>query len=122
MRILVVDDTEEVRVVVEELLICYGHEVRSASSGKEALALLESYAPDIVITNRRMPEMSGEELIRHIKESKPHLPIVLMTGDDLSPTERRVITGAGASAIVIKPFSIEELAKAVLHGRTWENA
>lgn len=109
MRVLVVDDTEEIRAVVEELLLFLGHHVRSAVNGREALAMLECYAPDIVVTDRRMPGMSGEELIRHIKASKPHLPIVLMTGDDLSLTERSAIAAAGANTILTKPFSKEEL-------------
>ncbi len=104
MKILVVDDDESVRAVTEELLLDLGHQVCSVASGKEALTLLERYTPDIVITDRRMPGMSGEELIRRIRDSKPHLFIVLMTGDDLSLTEQRVITGAGASVIISKPF------------------
>ncbi len=111
MKILVVDDTELIRVMVEDLLLFLGHQVRSVASGKEALTLLERYIPDIVVTDRRMPGMSGEELIRHIRTSKPDLPIVLMTGDDLSDFERDVIHAVGASAIIPKPFPEVELGR-----------
>lgn len=105
MRVLVVGENPEVRKAVSKLIARLGHKVVEASSGRGALALLEYYKPDIVFTDRRMPGMSGEELIRQIKASKPHLPIVLMTTDDLSDIERSVITAAGASAILHKPFS-----------------
>ena len=115
MRILVVDDSEGVRDLVEKLLQFLGHEVRLAANGKEALDILEGFGPDIVVTDRRMPRMSGEELIRQIKQGKPNLPVILMTGDDLSSAARNVIAATGADGILNKPFSEEDLTKALDH-------
>ena len=111
MKILVVDDNEKTHEILKELLLFLGHQVQTTARGTEAITMLERILPDIVITDRRMPGMSGEELIRKIKESLPHLPIILMTADFLSNTERKVITAAGASDIITKPFSEEELAR-----------
>jgi len=108
MKILVVDDSEGMRLMLEDLLGYLGHEVQLAASGQEALALLERYAPDIVVTDRRMPRMSGEELIGHIRSLWPSLPIVMMTGDALAPAVERTIFAAGASAVLSKPFRAEE--------------
>ncbi len=113
MKILVVDDNENIRELVKELLLFLGHQVQETAKGTEAIAMLEHFIPDIVITDRRMPGMSGEELIRKIKESLPHLPIILMTGDHLSIAERVVIAAAGASSILSKPFSEKELERAL---------
>ena len=115
MKVLVIDDTESIRIVVEELLLFLGHRVCSVASGKEALDILEGFGPDIVVTDRRMPRMSGEELIRQIKQGKPNLPVILMTGDDLSSAERNVIAATGADGILNKPFSEEDLTKALDH-------
>ena len=115
MRVLVVDDDPNIRGLVQDNFLSLDHEVRSAASGREALALLDKYTPDIVVTDRRMPEMNGEELIGRIKETKPHLLIffVLMTGDDLSPAERSVARAAGVDEIITKPFSEEKLEKVI---------
>lgn len=113
MKILVVDDNEKTREIVKELLLYLGHQAQATARGIEAIAMLKHLAPDIVITDRRMSGMSGEELIRRIKESLPHLPIILMTADFLSIAERRVIAAAGASSILSKPFSEEELERAL---------
>ena len=113
MKILVVDDNQKTCELVKELLLYLGHQVQATARGTEAIAMLERILPDIVITDRRMPGMSGEELIRKIKESLPHLPIILMTADFLSNTERKVINAAGANSILSKPFSEEELEMAL---------
>ena len=78
-RILVVDDEKNYLVVLSALLSGEGYEVLAAPGGVRALALAEEDEPDLVITDMRMPQMSGLELIQKLKERHPDLPTVVMT-------------------------------------------
>ncbi|GEM_PF-1387540 len=111
MKVLVVDDTESVREMLEELLCFHGYHIRFMASDRKALALLEYYALDTVVTDYRMPEMTGKELIRYIREKKPQMRFIVMTGDDLSVAQWRELIAISAYTILRKPFSEEELAR-----------
>lgn len=113
VNVLVVDDVQTIRELLAEMLVSRGYEVQSAVGGWGALAILERFKPDVVITDRRMPEMSGEELIRHIRRKSKRQPIILMTGDSLLPVEEAVIKAVGADYILKKPFKIRELVAAI---------
>jgi len=93
-----------VRSVLSKLLTLKGHTVQVASSGAEALSLVETETFDLVFTDHGMPEMSGRQLARSLKRRFPQLPIVLLTGD----------TEAGSAdedvnVVLPKPFKIDEL-------------
>ena len=79
-HILIVDDEPLVRRSLSEFLTLQGYSVSSAANGKEALGLLATYTADIVITDIRMPELDGLQLLKHIKQDYPHTPVILMTG------------------------------------------
>ena len=104
VRVLVVDDEEMVRSIVTQLLSLNDHEVDRASSGSEALALFEKNHYDIVFTDFGMPEMTGAELARHLRERAPTLPVILLTG--YTDTEEAV---DDVDDILSKPFKLEEL-------------
>jgi len=104
VRVLVVDDEEMVRSIVTQLLSLNDHEVDRASSGSEALALFEKKHYDIVFTDFGMPEMTGAELARHLRERAPNLPVILLTG--YTDTEEAV---DDVDDILSKPFKLEEL-------------
>jgi signal transduction histidine kinase/ActR/RegA family two-component response regulator len=81
LSVLLVDDEELVRVGTAEMIRDLGHEVTHASGGAEALARLEAgLRPDVVITDYKMPRMDGAELARRVRETLPHVPILLITG------------------------------------------
>ena len=80
LRVLVVDDKEAARDLVTELLEADGHWVEAVPDGVEALARLAEARFDIVVTDRSMPAMSGDELARTIKESGTPLPVLMITG------------------------------------------
>ena len=102
--ILVVDDEQMVRSVLQKLLSLNGHAVSEAASGAEALSLVDEQEFDLVFTDHGMPNMNGRELARALRRRLPHLPIILLTGD----TE---IAEAGehVDAIVEKPFQVDNL-------------
>ncbi len=104
VSVLVVDDEEMVRSTVTRLLSLNGHEVDRASSGAEALTMFGENEYDIVFTDFGMPEMTGAELSRELKEKAPDLPVILLTG--YTETEKAIEEVDG---ILSKPFKRDEL-------------
>ena len=81
LDILLVDDEEIVRVGTAEMIRDLGHRVTEAESGAEALALLEGgLKPDLVVTDYKMPRMDGAALASRLREERPELPILIITG------------------------------------------
>lgn len=77
---MVVDDEPLVRSSLSELLTLSGYSVSSAENGRKALEILKDYNADIVITDIKMPEMDGVELLRQIKKEHPDSRVILITG------------------------------------------
>lgn len=109
-RILLVDDEANFRKTVVDLLKLEGYDVYTAPSGADALSLLKDVSVDIVITDVRMPRMSGVELLRRLRHSHPDVEVIVLTGygsiDDAVKTIKM-----GAYNYVMKPVNFEELAK-----------
>ena len=78
-RLLVVDDDENLRWVTQTQLEDAGYSVVTAADGNEALAAIRSQRPALVITDLKMPGMSGMELLEHIKAFAPELPVLIVT-------------------------------------------
>jgi len=113
--VLVVDDSETVRQVLQLTLSNAGFDVIEAEDGDDALNKLSS-APmvDMLITDLNMPNMDGLELIKKIREDKKHrfTPIVMLTTES-SEEKKRAGREAGASGWIVKPFKPEQLLKVV---------
>jgi diguanylate cyclase (GGDEF)-like protein len=107
-RILAVDDQRYFRELIEGTLAEQGFEVRTASSGDEALAILEQSVFDIVITDLVMPVMSGTELVQRVKERNPEQDIVVVTGvvDVKSAVDAMRL---GATDYLLKPYDRDML-------------
>jgi DNA-binding response OmpR family regulator len=108
-RILVVDDETLVLDAVRLTLTYYGYTVETATSGPEALLRMASAPFDLVVTDRKMPGMPGDQLAAQVKRQWPACPIILLTG---FPPE---VKPDGIDVILLKPFSMAELQKAI-HG------
>jgi nitrogen fixation negative regulator NifL len=80
LRVLLADDEEMVRQILREYLVGDGHTVEPATNGHEALDKLPKAAFDVVILDRAMPGLSGDQVAVAIKELKPELPVILLTG------------------------------------------
>src|SRR4051812_45396644 len=82
-NVLVVDDYESIRSLLERILRSQGHMVQTAASGPEALALLHEHPIDLVILDVMMPEMSGIEVLKHIKSNPVthEIPVLVVSGD-----------------------------------------
>ena len=112
LRILLVDDNASVRAVTQEMLGEAGHQVTDAAGGAEALAILERDpdAFDLIITDYAMPLVSGLEVVRLVRNLRPALPALLITGyADLESLSNR----PDDVCVLTKPFEPTALAKAV---------
>ena len=107
-RILVVDDELNVREMVSKIVGVIGHEAVTAGSGKEALEILKNGPFSIMITDIRMPEMDGFELMRAVRDLFPDVYIICMTAHGGSYTYTDVVT-VGAKDYITKPFTIDEM-------------
>ena len=107
-RVLVVDDEENLRLLVRTILRREGFEVEVAAGGEQALALVESFGPDVILTDVRMPKMGGLDLLTTLKAKGNDAVVVVMSAYgnvDLALEAMK----AGAYDYLQKPFKPEEL-------------
>lgn len=112
--ILVVDDMEANRAMLERRLEKFGYGVTSAESGPSALALIDEKAPDILLLDYMMPQMNGVEVLQRLRSGKPEtagLPVIMVTARAEGETAIEALA-AGADDYVTKPLNFD-----VLHAR-----
>jgi DNA-binding NtrC family response regulator len=107
-RILVIDDVEEVRSFMKEALTREGLKVADASDAETGLAKLENSPFDLVITDVKLPGMSGIEMITKIKEHDAEVEVIVMTGYDTKEIALDAIKN-GAYDYFSKPFKLDEM-------------
>lgn len=107
-RILAIDDEEPILELLEDILTGVGHTVVTALSGSEAFEALENGHFDLVFTDVGMPDMTGWEVCERLREQRPSLPIVLVTGWG-SALSQEETDASGVVAVISKPFLVEEL-------------
>ena len=112
-RVLVADSDGVMRTLIVRLLNAIGvSDIVEAENGKEALALFDQTAPDLVILDRYMPDRSGLDVVTSIRASGYQVPVIMVT----SEARQEVILAAveaGISACVIKPFEQDTLKEKV---------
>ncbi len=113
-KVLIADDEPNIVTALEFLFGRAGYEVRTAANGDEALALLESFAPDLVLIDIMMPGKSGYEVCQRIRE-RPEWRDVKIVMVSAKGRDAEVSKGLslGADLYVTKPFSTQELIAAV---------
>ncbi|MCG8358047.1 MAG: PAS domain S-box protein [Kiloniellales bacterium] len=109
-RVLVVDDEDDVRETLCELLETLGHDVTTARSGNEALALIDDGRFDLVLSDLRMPDLDGPSFFEALREHGHDLArrTAFVTGDALSPSARRFLERSGRPCLE-KPFTPEQV-------------
>jgi DNA-binding response OmpR family regulator len=105
-RILLVEDRLQSRKNIAYFLRTEGYEVNEASSGKEAIEILEKDEFDLVLADVVMPELNGLSLLRHLRSIAPGILVVLMSGHSLDPQQ---ILKEGATDFIMKPLKLDEL-------------
>jgi two-component system, response regulator, stage 0 sporulation protein F len=109
-KILVADDEMSIRLLYSEELREEGYEVFTASNGKEALEVVNKEPLDLIILDIKMPEMSGIEVLRQIKEKYPNLPVLLSS----AYSEYKQDFGTWASEeYLVKSSDLDDLKAAV---------
>jgi len=113
-RILVVDDEKYILDFFVEVFQMYPVDVDTACDGRAAMDMMQLHEYDLIVTDFKMPQMSGRDLFEWIKEHRPHLAqrIVFVTGDTVSP-ETRSFFESTTNRYLAKPFRIEEVREVV---------
>ena len=109
-RILVVEDQEDNRRIIRDLLTSVGYELIEATDGEAGVRLAEAERPDLILMDIQLPVLDGHEATRRIKQN-PELaaiPIIVVTSYALSGDEAKAMA-AGADGYVAKPFSPRQL-------------
>ncbi len=113
--ILIVDDEESVRKSLADVMRDEGYEVVTASSGKEGIDMLNEAQPSLALLDIAMPEMDGIEALRKMREVRPDLPVVMVTGHGTIETAVKT-TKMGAYDFIVKPPELQHLTLVVKHG------
>ncbi|MFW5741621.1 MAG: sigma-54-dependent transcriptional regulator [Myxococcota bacterium] len=111
-RVLVVDDEENIRLVLRTLLRRTGYEVETASNGEEALKLVETFGPDFVLTDARMPKMGGLDLLSTLRAKQSDATVIVMSAYGNVDMALEAIK-LGAYDYVQKPFKNDEIVLAL---------
>jgi two-component system response regulator AtoC len=111
-RVLVVDDEENLRLVLRTLLRRHGYEVETAESGEDALGMVDSFGPDVVLTDVRMPKMGGLDLLTTLKAKGNEATVIVMSAYGNMDLALEAMK-AGAYDYVQKPFKPDEIVLAL---------
>ncbi len=108
--VLIVDDEEATREILQIILEMTGYQVYSAEDGEDALEKVANHLPDIILLDMMMPKMDGLTVCRHLRDQPQtaHLPIIILSGNSFDRVERQSLA-AGANCFLAKPIDPEDL-------------
>ncbi|HSN99608.1 MAG TPA: response regulator [Candidatus Nanopelagicales bacterium] len=109
-RVLVVDDDPMARRGLQKLLALEGFSTEVAEDGPSALRLVAEGEFDVVVTDLKMPNMGGAELIQRLRVDAPDIPVIVVTVFGTGLTKAR---DAGAAAFLLKPVDLDELTASI---------
>ena len=109
--ILVCDDEEGIRESFK-LILEEQYQLRFVTNGLEALELLKSSSPDLMLLDIKMPKMHGMEILKQVKKLKPSLPVIIVTGYQSVEMAQEAIKN-GAADYIPKPFESKDILKAI---------
>jgi DNA-binding NtrC family response regulator len=107
-NILIVDDEQSYRQLLSLVFEEQGNSIRTAMNGRQALEMLQAEPSDVVISDVKMPDMDGIEMLRAVRETLPDVGVILMTAFASVETAREAFK-LGADDFIQKPFDVEEL-------------
>jgi len=113
LRVLIVDDEEELVSALVERLNLRGFQAHGVTAGSEALAFLEGRECDVVLLDVKMPGLGGLEVIRRIKDRRPKLEVVLLTGHGSVKSIEEGMA-LGAFDYLMKPVKIDNLVRILM--------
>ncbi len=107
-RVLVVDDEENIRFLVESGLQLAGMQTAGAENGRAALDQVEQFRPDLIVLDVMMPELDGFQVLSRLRDSGSRVPVIFLTARDATDDRVRGLT-SGGDDYMVKPFAIAEL-------------
>jgi PAS domain S-box-containing protein len=115
MKVLVVDDNKDGRLLLSKLLTSNNYEVNEACNGAEALEFLKASKPDLIISDILMPEMDGFTLIRELNKdiTGGKIPVVLYSAQYVNEKDKELAKKLGASRFITKPAEPKEILKEI---------
>jgi len=112
VNLLIVDDEAELVGTLVRFLNRFGHDCVTAFNVQQAFDAIAQDRPELVITNYRLPDGDGFEVIKHVRQALPQTPVILMTGYHDSVLEQ-ASRKAGVAAYLRKPFPLAALTRAI---------
>ena len=114
-RVLVIDDDEEHRTLVRQILAKMGHETEEAPNGAQGLRLFGKRRPDLVLTDINMPGLDGNDVISALRVMHANVPVIAISGGGAIEKDELLAKAAslGAVEVIVKPFEFRQLAGAV---------
>lgn len=112
MRLLLIEDDEQVAEVLSDAFGSQGHETAIRHTGEDGLAYLTHDRPDVVVLDIRLPKLNGVAVLRQIRASDPSLPVIIMTGL-ATPGEIAEVRRLGVTEIVEKPEILKNFSEAL---------
>jgi len=116
-RILVVDDHALTRELIANMLREADYEVELATDGEEAITLLSSYRPDLILTDFAMPRLNGINVLLHVRHTSPATPVIIFTSD-ITPEVEQKARQLGVRDYIQKPFDIDDLLRRITRALT----
>ena len=115
MKILIVEDTEDARIILRTTLKSEGYDVSDAPNGAVALKMAKEEPPDMIISDILMPEMDGFTFCRECKKDRilRMIPFIFYTATYTDPKEERLAMSLGASRFILKPIENDEFLRII---------
>jgi two-component system OmpR family response regulator len=107
-RLLLVDDEENLRSMLEAALRHHGFDVEASENGRDALDRARETSPDLIVLDVMLPDLDGFEVCRRLRSEGNHTPVLFLTAKDAIEDKVRGLT-LGGDDYLVKPFSLEEL-------------
>ena len=110
IRVLVIDDEDDYRIILRDVLGEAGFEVRLAVDGSEGLAALKQFKPDVVLCDWMMPKLDGQAFVAQLRSDPAYkaLPVIMLTVKQTSDDELEALH-FGVDDFIVKPFQSEDL-------------
>lgn len=112
MKVLIVDDEDELRAILSEWLQTDGLQIVEARNGLECLLRVKHEHPDVIILDLTMPRLGGLEALKRIHKFDPRIRVIVLTGS-ADPKEHQAARALGASEVYTKPYDLMHLARSV---------
>lgn len=111
--LLLVDDEQEATEALQMVLELRGFTVRRAASGTEAVAAVLHAVPDLLLLDLQLPDMTGWDVLRRLRQQIPAIKAVIVTGSSVDRDLERQALETGALGVLLKPMPVEELVAAI---------